>query len=225
MNIPVGFLEKENRRYNCYRLLSACYCLPSEDFYKESLMDDLIASLEGNYYEARDFAEAMKSSLENYTSKDLLIDYSKLFIGPFKLIAPPYGSVYLDEGRRVMGDSTIDVVRRYAKAGVMLDEHQKDMPDHISVELEFMSYLIYKELEALKDGDSKISVAVSILEDQEDFLKKHLGAWVPEFTKSMKEGIENSFYQNLADLTEVFVAKDILILKDSIFQLKGITVE
>jgi len=32
-----------------------------------------------------------KSKLE-----DLMVDYAKLFIGPFDLLAPPYGSIYLD---------------------------------------------------------------------------------------------------------------------------------
>ncbi len=48
----------------------------------------------------------------------LKVEFSKLFVGPYKLFAAPYGSVYLDDERKVMGDSTLDVKNRYREAGL-----------------------------------------------------------------------------------------------------------
>ncbi|UTW70898.1 molecular chaperone TorD family protein [Anaerobacillus sp. HL2] len=36
----------------------------------------------------------------------LKVDFAKLFVGPFDVLAPPYSSVYLNEGRAVYGEST-----------------------------------------------------------------------------------------------------------------------
>ncbi|HDH01197.1 MAG TPA: molecular chaperone TorD, partial [Nitrospirae bacterium] len=95
----------------------------------------------------------MEKSIYNYTEEDLCVEYAKLFVGPFELLAPPYGSVYLDDGGRVMGDSTMRVIEAYQKEGLSGNDDFKDLPDHIAVEMEFMSYLIYKERETLERSD------------------------------------------------------------------------
>ncbi|MBW1770891.1 MAG: molecular chaperone TorD family protein [Deltaproteobacteria bacterium] len=80
---------------------------------------------------------------------DLCVDFARLFVGPYALLAPPYGSVYLDGERKVMGDSTMDVCMRYAEVGLQLADHFKEVPDHIAAELEFIYFLILKEAEAI----------------------------------------------------------------------------
>ncbi len=130
----------------------------------------------------------------------LLVDYAKLFVGPFDLLAPPYGSVYLDEGRRVMGNSTMDVCAQYQRAGLGLTAGFKEAPDHITVELEFMYYLIHKHL--LTDD-------VQYLELQATFLREHLGSWVEPFTKAMEENASRGFYRNLAHLTRLFIRAEL----------------
>jgi TorA maturation chaperone TorD len=136
------------------------------------------------------------------------VDYSRLFIGPMKLVAPPYGSVYLEGGRRLMGDTTVDAVLIYRQAGLELDrDTHKDMPDHIAVELEFMYFLLLKETEGLRNGDNETATRYANI--RKDFLKRHLGAWAFDFLKDMREGAHNDFYKNLALCTEAFLKEEI----------------
>jgi TorA maturation chaperone TorD len=200
--------EKNLHRAGVYRLLSACYCLPDEEFREEGLAENLAAALEPVCAEAVPYARAMAEALaESDLTTGLLVDYSALFIGPFKLKAPPYGSVYLDKERRLMGDTTVDAVMMYRKAGVEMDaEEQKDIPDNIVVELEFMYYLISKEFESLTD--SNLEEAARFAGIREDFMKKHLGAWAFKFTENVKQGAKNDFYKNLAICTEIFLGQE-----------------
>ena len=69
-------------------------------------------------------------------AESLKSDFSRLFIGPFKLLAPPYGSIYLDGNSCLMGASTMEVRQLYRNEG--LNPVIKEAPDHIAIELEFM---------------------------------------------------------------------------------------
>ncbi|MDP3297573.1 MAG: molecular chaperone TorD family protein [Thermodesulfovibrionia bacterium] len=206
MQLTEEFIQKETHRADCYRLLSACYCKPGKEFIEEGLVKNLITALEPICNNAVPFAKDMDNALSKYTNTEILVDYSALFIGPFGLLAPPYGSVYLEGKRTVMGDTTIDAVKYYRKAGVEMDPAQKDMPDHISVELEFMYYLINKGLEAYQNSDNEGFLNYHNM--QEDFLRRHIGVWMPKFAKDLREGAKNPFYKNLADCTLTFIKSD-----------------
>ena len=86
----------------------------------------------------------------------------------------------------------------------------KDAPDHISAELEFMYYLIFKEIEAFAESDTE--AAMGFIQKQKSFLEDHLMAWVPEFAKNIIENAENPFYPNLAKATESFLQENYQIV-------------
>jgi TorA maturation chaperone TorD len=117
--------------------------------------------------------------------------------------AAPYGSVYLEAERKMMGDSTLDARNRYREAGLDTAKTFKDAPDHISAELEFMYYLIFKEIEAF--ANSEIETAIGFIQRQKSFLEDHLMAWVPEFADCIIESAKNPFYPNLAKATSAFL--------------------
>lgn len=212
MQLTDEFIQNEAYRADVYRLLSACYCKPGKEFVEEGLAKNLAAALEPVHNEAVSFAKQMDEALANHSDMDILIDYSELFVGPLKLLAPPYGSTYLEGQRTVMGDTTINAVKYYRKAGVEMDPDQKDIPDHISVELEFMYFLITKEIEAYRNANR--DEALGHLTMQNDFIKQHLGAWAPKFAKDIKDGAKNPFYKNLADCTLSFIKADMEYLKN-----------
>jgi len=140
----------------------------------------------------------------------LKVDFSKLFVGPYQLSAAPYGSVYLEGERKMMGDSTLDVKNRYREAGLDTANNFKDAPDHITAELEFMYYLIFKEIEAFANSD--IDTAIDFIQKQRSFLEDHLMAWVPEFAESIIESAESPFYPNLAKTTKAFLRENYQIV-------------
>jgi TorA maturation chaperone TorD len=157
------------------------------------------------------FSEIAESASLTSDIDALRIDYSRLFIGPYRLLAPPYGSVYLENTRRIMGNSTLDVRNKYADEGLRLDI--KEAPDHIAIELEFMYYLISKEIEAALSAES--IDATSYLTKQKDFLDAHLGIWVSDFSNNIAVNAETAFYRDLACQTKSFIEADLKGLSQS----------
>lgn len=194
----------ESIKGDCYRFLSACFYQPDKSlFIQENLLGNLKEGLKRVCHPASSFVEKMEKALSKYTNEELLIDYAKLFVGPNELIAPPYGSVYLDKERKVMGDSTIKTMDIYREAGLEISKDFKELPDHIAVELEFMYYLIFKEVEAFRKSD--IETANKFIEIQHRFLNSFLGLWIDSFSENIKNGTDNEFYKALAECASVFV--------------------
>ena len=105
-----------------------------------------------------------------------------------------------------MGDSTLDAINRYREAGLDTAISFKDAPDHITAELEFMHYLIFKEIEAFANSD--METTIGIIQKQKFFLEDHLLVWVPKFAGSIVEHAETRFYQNLAKTTKAFLKEN-----------------
>ncbi len=190
-----GILSRERERGDSYKTLSECYHLPDENLVK--LLSNPSESASGLYSE-------LAGSIPGIDDvESLKVDYAKLFVGPYELLAPPYGSVYLENGK-LMGDSTMDVKNWYAEEG--LEITLREVPDHIALELEFVYFLISKETEAISNSDPES--AILYLRRQEAFIETHLGRWVSEFADRLRKRAETEFYRSLAHVTDSFVEAD-----------------
>ncbi|MCL5807320.1 MAG: molecular chaperone TorD family protein [Deltaproteobacteria bacterium] len=202
-SIPEIVLQ-EKMKSDCYRFLSACFCQPQMNlFQEEHLLTHLTITLREISPGTAVFSAAMEEMIRKYSDEDLTVEYTRLFLGPFEIKAPPYGSLYLDGEKKVMGDSTMEVIRFYEEAGLSRNKDCMDLPDHIAVELEFMSYLTYREAEALEKSD--FTTALEMAKKQERFLDQFLGQWIREFCEKIKESSDNGFYLALADCASSFV--------------------
>lgn len=195
--------EKDFIREEVCRLLSACYYEPENAFLEENVFMRLADGLKLLQPDCAEIAEKMEASFREDGMEKLLLDYSQLFLGPFDIQAKPYGSVYLDGEKVVMGKSTIELQKLYLRGGFELAEDFKEMPDHIAAELEFLYLMIFKENEARQTGDSAQQDQLSEL--KREFLDNHLGRWLFSFTAAIGKGAETIFYQQLALLTETVV--------------------
>jgi TorA maturation chaperone TorD len=197
------FISREKARGDCCKLLSACFYQPRKEmFLSEDLFGNLIVAMNQVSAGVAALAETMGKAFLKYSEEDLTVSYAKLFLGPNELVAPPYGSVYLDKERRLMGDSTMKVIETYREAGLSMDDEFREVPDHITAELEFMYYLIFKEVEALEISDK--NTALYFMGMQESFFTRFLGRWIPPFSEKIKEGTDNEFYRGLAACLSAF---------------------
>lgn len=212
------FFTHEHLRLEAYRLLADGYYLP-----EQRLLDGLLkleVCLEQICNEAGKYAKKMQVGIGNIDGPEYLkVDYARLFVGPYNLMAPPYGSVYLENERLLMGNSTADVQKRYEEAGLDVATGFKDAPDHIAAELEFMHFLIFKEMEAINQGDVKNIVNYFL--NQQSFLEDHLGAWMSEFAGNVADNAKTPFYQNLARATEAFITDDYHIISSVLVSLQS----
>lgn len=176
---------------NVYKLLSLLYGSPTEA--TEEVLFFFRDTLKHSRPDLLPIVFEMETYLINKSNhEELTVDYAKLFVGPFDLLAPPYGSIYIDGQRRVMGESTIEALQAYQEAGLKLSDEFKQPPDHIITELEFIYYLISKYLET-KDNQW--------LTMKDAFNYKYLKPWITEFTNRIQGYAQSPFYKGLGKLT------------------------
>ena len=196
------FIQQETIRFEIYKLLAECFYPPDDT------LSDKVIDLDEKIRRvcSQNIRWNGKKIMRVDSIQELKVDYARLFVGPYTLLAPPYGSVYMEQERRIMGNSTMDVIKRYRQSGLVVAEDFKDAPDHIAAELEFMHYLIYKEIEATNRSDANSTF--TCLLNQQSFLKYHLGAWVSEFAGNIIDNAKTSYYRNLARVTDGFIKHD-----------------
>jgi TorA maturation chaperone TorD len=101
---------------------------------------------------------------------------------------PPLESLFSDSGNT----SVSEVTQFYLDAGLTIEEAFQLMPDHISLEFLFMSYLIETERPELK----------------QKFLEEHVMKWVPAYCGEMKKAAKTLFYREIADIVENFLGTE-----------------
>ncbi len=139
--------------------------------------------------------------------EDLAVEYTRLFMGPGKHI-PPYESIHHE--RRTDGDwgkfwgaSTVEVKKFIETAGLQYKDDFAALPDHISVEFEFMQKVIERERDAWAEGDR--DKALYCLKMEKMFIDDHLIKWVPRFCSEVVSNAELSFYREIAKITGNFI--------------------
>lgn len=146
--------------------------------------------------EMADMASQLEQALQGDDTEELLKEYSRLFLGPFQLEAPPFGSVYLESEGRMMGDSTADAKRMYRESGLEMASDFQSPPDHVIAELEFLAFLGLQELESREQQDRGF-----FRHKREQFLQSHVGAWFPLFADKVEQNTQMAFYRDLSRLT------------------------
>jgi TorA maturation chaperone TorD len=186
------------------RLLAACYYEPGAEFAEERVFDtihDAAGRIDGDLAAV---ALRLRDAFATAELEELLVDYTRLFLGPTHARAKPYGSVWMDTDAALMQDSTLAVGELYAAGGFEIDEQFRDLPDHVAAELEFLYLLTFRRNRAQAMGDADALAVVDALHRR--FLDEHLSRWIPPFTAAVRAGAETPFYRALGELTDRFVA-------------------
>ena len=201
--MPSYDLEQGIARENLSRLLSACYYQPGPEFVEEKVFDSMLDAAARLHPQLAAYARRLGEDYAAEGHDSLLLDYTRLFLGPNHIIAKPYGSIWLEGGNTVMGESTMAVQELYGEGGFDMSGDFREVPDHIAVELEFLYLLIYRENEAHRNGDTEALQAKAALRKR--FLDEHLGRWVGPFTAAVRAGAQSSYYRQLAEFTGRFI--------------------
>jgi TorA maturation chaperone TorD len=191
-------------RADLARLLAACFYEPGPEFAEERVFDAMAQAAAGIDPALAGVAARLGAAFAAADLQTLLIDYTRLFLGPVDPRARPYGSVWLEVDGGVMQDSTMAVSAFYGEGGFEVSGEFRDLPDHVAAELEFLYLLLFKAAQGAAGGEAAAADAALALRRR--FLTEHLGAWIGPFANAMRAGAETEFYRALADLTERFVA-------------------
>jgi len=195
--------QKDAARAVFCRLLAACYYEPGPEFAEEKVFDAMQEAAQRIDAELAAGAARLNEASRAEALDALLLDYTRLFLGPNDILAQPYGSLWLSGEKTLMQDSTMAVQRLYGEGGFALDENFRELPDHIAAELEFLYLLIHREAQARQADNADALRSVTDLKKR--FLDAHLSAWIGPFTAAMQSGARSGFYRALAGLTKRFV--------------------
>jgi TorA maturation chaperone TorD len=196
--------ELAGHRSNIYGFLAAVYRqeLTSELYQqmKDNEFQEVLSSL-GVKLNNGFFQNSEKELLEN-----LAVEYTRLFVGPGKHISPHESVQHKKEGvqsGQLWGELTAEVKKIIESSGLEYTSEYTGMPDHISVELEFMQQVVRREAQAWGADDDE--TARLCLKNEKKFIDGHLCGWIPEFCEKVIETAEMPFYREMARLTRSFI--------------------
>lgn len=201
------FINIEKARANCFNIFTALFCQPQQEIIKSNkVYDSLLSSIEAISPKCVDYVLDLKKIKSKFKTEKLLVEYTRLFIGPFGMVAPPYSSMYFGSKNNLMSDETLWVINFYNEMGLEFDNKIKEAPDHIAIELEFIYYLIYKEITEL--DSRKMKSAKHFWINQASFYNNHFKKWAIEFSDKIEKGTTYEFYKILGVCFKQFLIDD-----------------
>ena len=196
--------EATSARFAMYHLLADALEFPSREFWSDArsgaFVDGLRALVEGLPYEL-DTAQLKGLSDGGGEYIDVQGEYIRLFdVGALRPPCPLYGGEWGMPRRRAMEDS----LRFYRYFGLKMNEDARELPDHVTVQMEFMQVLTHAEGEARAAGQDP----APFLRAERDFLQRHLARWWPLLRSRIGSQNPGAFYDAMTLLTGSFLAAD-----------------
>jgi TorA maturation chaperone TorD len=195
--------DQATARADLCRFLSACYYEPAAEFVEEKLFDSMLIAARRVHPELAEHARKLGHAFIAQDLQTLLVDYTRLFLGPVQALASPYGSSWTSTPAPTEDNPPPAVLALYSEGGFEIDDEFMELPDHVAVELEFLYLLIFNKNQAFMSGNADALTSTELL--QQRFLNQHLGAWIGPFAAAVSGGAETAFYRELAAFTEHFV--------------------
>jgi TorA maturation chaperone TorD len=139
-----------------------------------------------------------KEGLSDESFTKIQADYTRLFIGPGKVLAPPWESVHFGDDRLVFQKQTLEVRDWYRRFGLESEKIHQEPDDHIGLELMFLAHTASLGVQALNEHDD-IRLEET-LNAQREFTQKHLGKWALTWSGLVEKNAQTDFYKGLAFL-------------------------
>ena len=119
-------------------------------------------------------------------TSELAHEFRRLFVGPQKLPAPPYGSVYTDRDAVVFGESTLALRAWLRRVGIAVESDEVAPEDHIGTMLQLLAWIMRTKPELV-----------------DDYLTLHVLTWAPHFLEELEDAAAPGLYQALARLARI----------------------
>ena len=195
--------DSAQMRSNIYGLLATVFREePSEALIKE-LRDPRLSGVFSDM--GVELGETFSNLPESTASGALGLEFTRLFVGPGRHISA-HESIFaeMDGGvSNLWGTTTVAVKNFIETTGLDYQPEFTGIPDHISVELEFMQKLTAWEAEKWSQQDQKKAEYCATV--QRMFLDQHLLCWLPQFCDAVMEQAELPFYRSMAELTRNYM--------------------
>ncbi|MBI2060959.1 MAG: molecular chaperone TorD family protein [Nitrospirae bacterium] len=196
-------------RCRFYRLLASAFAFPDHEFFEDIGNGRFRSAVEEC---ARSLPYALEASLPTDPLPPAYDDFEAEYIRLFEVglgggpPCPLYAGEYLGARMKTMEEH----LRFYNFFGLKLNEGDgRELPDHLTVELEFMHFLSFQEAQAPADPES----IQSLRHAQSDFLDRQPVRWLPLLAKKLAGQKPPPFYATLVEMTERFMKQDLGYLR------------
>jgi TorA-specific chaperone len=143
----------------------------------------------------------LASTIRGFSDADTLYQhletgYIRLFVSTKEGIkAPLYESCYQFPNAPLMGKPAIHMKERFEAKGLSTGDNINEPPDHLSIELEYLYFLLEK---GWREGDT------ALVAEAKNFASEIMLPWVSEFRERLATERECRFYTIVAEiLTEI----------------------
>lgn len=145
------------------------------------------------------------NSLTNITVNEWQEIYTKTF-GHITADIPLYESNYFSENVFKEFQRLADISAFYKAFGLRIAANTKEKLDHISLELEFMYYLLLKEIYAIENNNVE---HLEICRDsQRKFFTEHLGKWAIKFCERLQKYSKSDLYKKVGTALLSFLEQE-----------------
>ncbi len=197
-------------RSTLYQYLASWLSFPWQDFHEFARSGEMIPA-------ARSVIAHLPYSLEGVDRlwpelEKVDEDYDEFqsaYVGLFDVgmggpPVPLYGGVWGGDRQRVMEEA----LRFYRYFGLTISSKERDLPDHLTAELEFLHFLTFKEVEALRNGEDPGSLRRAA----RDFLARHPARWLPKAVAKLAKIDAHPFWRAMIELADTYCRADMTYL-------------
>lgn len=131
--------------------------------------------------------------------------HQRLFPQIESMETPGYETAY--RGDEIFNHTAImaDIAGFYRAFGLEVGGATRERPDHITVELEYLAFLAFKEALRCEQSDEEQADVCAAAE--RSFLTDHLGDWGPELGRRLERHADHDFYRSVGRLLDRWIVQ------------------
>jgi len=190
-----------SERSQIYSLLATALAYPTD-----TGIDGIAAAVAGG---ASGYPSALRPLLEELAAAipddvaPLGRSHQRLFPQVESRETPGYETAY--RGSEIFNQAAImaDIAGFYRAFGLEVGGSTRERPDHVTVELEYLAFLGFKE--ALSAESGEIGQADVCADAERTFLADHLGDWGPELGRRLESHSDHKFFDVVGKLLDRWI--------------------
>jgi TorA maturation chaperone TorD len=191
----------------CGLIARALYIYPDKAWFQSLIDEDVFAEtpfgagqvdVDAGMAQLREWGVTNQGILSQEAFDNIESDYMHLFVGPSKVLAPPWESFYLSKDHILFQKQTLQVRNWYRRYGLQVENLYNEPDDHLGIEFSFLGHMASLTLEASKAGDQ--DSFDNHWKAQSVFVRTHLSRWVYLWYANVEKYASTAFYAGLGRL-------------------------
>lgn len=185
-------------------------------FRPKKLLDpmDIVLVDENDWERIQQIVQGFKEYLPQMAMKEVQSEHIRVFGHAVSQECPPYEMQYGTEGGVAsQTDVLVQLGGFFDTFGFQVPDkgHKRDRIDHLSIELEFMSFCCYREAYGIQNDHDDKKMAI-LRSGMKKFLRNHLGRWVPLFVLFTTRKAERGLFRDIAETLDIFIRNEVVLL-------------